>query len=275
MSILARKKGLILKASVAPDFPNTVVGDEKRLQQILINLIGNSIKFTKQGEVSVELSRSGLDKWCIRVSDTGVGISEKDQTLIFEPFHKVDRSLTGDNRGTGLGLSITKQLVDLMEGQINLQSTIGKGSKFTVVLPFIEKSEDTAQTKSIALIINNDPKLVHILETILEELGFEIEIDMTGKQYLDLLSPGNTALIVLDLKMPFASGSDIFDRIRSDERWAKIPVIITSADKNLAEAFKGRVEEILIKPFEFKQLREAVKRVASSNKNVDLSLKKQ
>ena len=172
MAILAQNKGLDLITRIESGFPETLICDERRLQQILINLIGNAIKFTKKGEVTVRMLMTNPSQWGIEVSDTGIGIPEKEQPQIFEPFHKVDSSLTGDNRGTGLGLSITKQLVDLMEGQIKLSSEIGKGSTFTITLPVIDLPAAVQLPKPFVLIVEDDVHLVKIYEAALKEFWF-------------------------------------------------------------------------------------------------------
>lgn len=135
MAVLAQKRGLTLRTILEPDVPGRVESDEQRLRQILINLVANAIKFTKQGEVRVRIFRPDPTHWAMQVSDTGVGVPEEAQATIFEPFQKVKSALTRDNRGIGLGLSITKQLIDLMDGQIVLTSQVGKGSTFLVTLP--------------------------------------------------------------------------------------------------------------------------------------------
>jgi PAS domain S-box-containing protein len=141
MAVLARNKGLGFTASLAPDVPEMLIGDEHRLQQILINLTGNAIKFTKAGQVDVSIYRPNPSHWAIKVSDTGAGISQEAQSYIFEPFRQVDNSITRENRGTGLGLSITKQLVELMDGQITVHSEVDMGSVFTVLLPIVDRLE--------------------------------------------------------------------------------------------------------------------------------------
>lgn len=135
MEILAQKKGLKFTASLDKDMPAELLGDERRLKQIIINLVGNAIKFTKEGEVRLTISRPDKENWVIQVTDTGVGISKEARAYIFEPFRQVENTITRDNRGIGLGLSITKQLVEIMNGRIVLDSEPGKGSTFTVMLP--------------------------------------------------------------------------------------------------------------------------------------------
>ncbi len=137
MFMLANKKGLAFHAEIAPDLPSVLYGDMNRLQQILINLVGNSIKFTKTGSVHVDLKRPAPELWSIEVRDTGVGIPVSDQQSIFEPFRQVSNSITRENRGSGLGLAITKQLVELMDGEIWVESNGEAGSLFTITLPII------------------------------------------------------------------------------------------------------------------------------------------
>ncbi len=136
VSVLAnKKKDLIFHAELSPEMPGELYGDIHRLQQILVNLAGNAIKFTKAGEVRISFKRPSPAQWSMVVSDTGPGIARDDFETIFQPFRQVNNSITRENRGSGLGLAITKQLIELMDGQITVESTLGKGSSFTVILP--------------------------------------------------------------------------------------------------------------------------------------------
>jgi PAS domain S-box-containing protein len=141
MAVLAHNKDLKFTASVSPDLPGELVGDSRRLQQILINLAGNAIKFTQTGEVCMNFYQPNSHQWAMQVTDTGVGIPKDAQLYIFEPFRQLDNSITHKNRGTGLGLSIAKQLVELMGGQITVESEVGQGSTFTVFLPIMQNLE--------------------------------------------------------------------------------------------------------------------------------------
>ncbi|HEX9926897.1 MAG TPA: ATP-binding protein [Anaerolineae bacterium] len=132
---LARNKGLNLVTNIAADVPELVSGDSDQVQQILVNLVGNAIKFTNEGAVTVTFYCSDPTHWALQVTDTGPGIPADAQAYIFEPFRQVDGSMTRQHQGAGLGLSIVKQLVDLMGGQITVASKVGQGSTFTVVLP--------------------------------------------------------------------------------------------------------------------------------------------
>lgn len=146
MGMLASSEGLELTTEVATDVPDTLHGDEKRLHQILVNLINNAIKFTDEGGVDVRIYRPDgqlRGYWGMEVSDTGPGISEEDQERIFDPFQRVDNSSTREHLGVGLGLSIVKELVDLMGGRLALESEIGEGSTFTILLPLHQQGGTT------------------------------------------------------------------------------------------------------------------------------------
>jgi signal transduction histidine kinase len=138
MNAQVQTKGLSLTTEIAPDMPATLWGDAARVQQIVVNLVSNAIKFTQKGEIQVCIYQPDPVHWALQVSDTGAGIPAEAQSYIFEPFQQVDGSITREHRGTGLGLSIVKQLTELMEGQVILVSETGKGSTFKVVLPFIQ-----------------------------------------------------------------------------------------------------------------------------------------
>ncbi|NKQ35529.1 MAG: PAS domain S-box protein [Chloroflexi bacterium] len=141
MDILAQKENLILLSKIDPDMPDTIVGDEKRLQQILVNLVNNAIKFTTSGTVKVSVYRPNEAQWAMQVSDTGPGISAAAQAYIFDSFRQAENVATREHAGFGLGLSIVKQLTAHMGGEVIVDSNLGKGSVFTVLLPLIIQKE--------------------------------------------------------------------------------------------------------------------------------------
>ena len=134
----ARAKGLSFSTQVAPELPAQISGDQKRLRQILTNLINNAIKFTASGSVEVQLRRSDPQHWSMEVADTGPGMPPEVEARIFEAFWQADGSATRQHEGYGLGLSIVKQLTDLMGGELSVQSEVNRGSTFRVVLPLNE-----------------------------------------------------------------------------------------------------------------------------------------
>ncbi|MEM7344226.1 MAG: ATP-binding protein [Chloroflexota bacterium] len=135
MALLAQEKNLTLTAELDSELPEMISGDINRLQQVLVNLVENGIKFTETGEVKVALRLVDADHWAMQVSDTGLGIPAEDHTHIFDPFGQVDGSPTRLYSGAGLGLSLVKQLTALMGGQVSLESEVGQGSTFTILLP--------------------------------------------------------------------------------------------------------------------------------------------
>jgi PAS domain S-box-containing protein len=144
MSVLTLDKGLAFHTTIAPDLPPALLGDEARLRQMLVNLIGNAIKFTTAGGVQVRFTCPDREHWAMEVADTGCGIPPEAFPYIFEPFRQVDGSMTREHRGTGLGLSIVKALTELMGGIITLQSEVDHGSTFTITLPLTIAAEKSS-----------------------------------------------------------------------------------------------------------------------------------
>ena len=142
LSVLAEAKNLEFNATISDNLPIALVGDSQRLKQILVNLISNAIKFTQTGSVTVEIAAlPSQTEWMMRVTDTGPGIPEESLNTVFEPFKQLADAHKSLRKGYGLGLSITRQLIRLMGGNITLESTVGKGTTFTAILPLITEEE--------------------------------------------------------------------------------------------------------------------------------------
>jgi len=138
---LALKKGLTMQLDVDPQLPNTLFGDRGRIEQILSNLVVNAIKYSQKGGIEIHVGRDGEATWMMQVKDTGIGISEEDRALIFEPFRQVDETISRRYNGVGLGLAIVQQLVTAMQGRVTIESKVGQGSTFRVILPIHTKRE--------------------------------------------------------------------------------------------------------------------------------------
>jgi signal transduction histidine kinase len=145
MDQIAHEKGLRLTSEIDDDLPEVLNGDGARLQQILVNLVNNGVKFTEQGVVHVRLFCPDHRKWGIEVADTGRGIPEEEMPHIFDTFHQVERGATRVHGGFGLGLSIVNQLVNLMNGEIHVSSKVDAGTRFTIILPLVVPAEKTQQ----------------------------------------------------------------------------------------------------------------------------------
>jgi len=138
---LAQAKGLEFESQVDPDCPEIIRGDFERTQQVAINLLDNAIKFTESGKVSLHVFTPDANYWAFSISDTGPGIAPENQSIIFQAFRQLDELATRKHSGVGLGLAIVQHLTQAMNGKVWVESEIGKGSRFTVLLPFDPEKE--------------------------------------------------------------------------------------------------------------------------------------
>ncbi|MCG8606756.1 PAS domain S-box protein, partial [bacterium] len=233
--VRAEAKDIELLCYVDPGLPGWVVGDKTRLQQILINLVGNAIKFTEGGEVSIKAEplEASTEKNSpkqvgihFKVSDTGIGISEDHQKKIFEKFSQADTSTTRKFGGTGLGLSISKFLVDMMNGHLWVESELGVGStfQFTLYLPVADaKDEDLMSSESrdfsntSVLVVDDNQTNRFILQRTLSAWGSEVREAESGAEAIAILDGGTTHfdLIILDHQMPEMDGLQVAQAIRA------------------------------------------------------------
>ena len=244
MDAQARTKGLELATYVSPDIPAVVMGDPARLRQIMLNLIGNAIKFTTDGGVTanVEVLSSDEDYTELEVSitDTGIGIDSEQCAVLFEKFTQANSSTARRFGGTGLGLAISRELSELMGGTISATSQPNEGStfKFTVKLGV---SDGTAQpqlepdllTGMRVLVVDDNPINRMIFRKQLEAWGMIVETsDSAVSASARMLAPASDApieILLLDEMMPDVSGSDFAQQLRLDERWADLPIILATS----------------------------------------------
>jgi len=248
---LAESKGLRLQIECALPLETIVVGDQKRIRQVLVNLAGNAIKFTDKGAVSVSISReqNGLQ---FVVQDTGRGISPERQESIFERFHQGHEPGMSKVQGNGLGLAITKELVGLMGGGICLDSEPGRGSTFKVRLPLwvdAEKAQEHPRESAPAplsaapfaykvLIAEDHPINLKLALALLKAAGCEADCAQDGRQALAKLEKGEYDLIVMDTQMPGMTGIEAMKAIRRRSDWKQqVPILSLTAD-----AMKGAEE---------------------------------
>jgi len=249
----AYEKSIGLSAVLESPPPRWYIGDSFRLRQVILNIVGNAIKFTSTGKVTIFVQCEDLTEESasvvISVADTGIGISEKELSRVFDKFHQADQSTTRKHGGTGLGLAISRELVSLMGGTISLASTLGVGSTFTVTLPLMRTSDpDQAQATndlvaisgiaqsrspgagSRILVAEDDLTNQIVIEEILKTGGFEVVIASSGLRVLDLLADRPFDLILMDCHMPELDGYQTTARIRAMEGSQRhIPIVALTA----------------------------------------------
>jgi signal transduction histidine kinase/DNA-binding response OmpR family regulator len=238
----AHEKGVELACHVPPDFPEHLRGDPVRLRQLLANLVGNAVKFTEAGEIVLELRPRSASAthvvFVLRVRDTGIGIPADRQAAIFESFTQADGSTTRRYGGTGLGLTICRQLVELMDGRLTLDSAPGRGSTFDVELTLerqpaarVEPSGELAGAR--VLIVDDNATNRRILSQQLASWGCHTAEAASGPDALARLGEARDAesftLVVLDMQMPEMSGAAVAAAIRADPRLARLPLVLLSS----------------------------------------------
>lgn len=254
--VAAANKSLSFITRISEGTPALLMGDEAKISQVLVNLCGNALKFTRSGSVTVAVSTvsSDSDKHTVRlrfaVVDTGIGIDREGQRLLFQPFSQVDSSLTRQYQGTGLGLSICRNFIELMHGEIGVTSEVGKGSCFWFELPLqtVESLPDSKlagndvpleemiaraseRLQGTHLILAEDNEFNQILAiSLLEKVGVVVQLASNGQEVLDLLQQGEHHGVLMDVQMPRMDGVTATRHIRADVRYAGIPIIALTAN---------------------------------------------
>ena len=262
----AQERGNTLAVEYLSGDLGTVLGAKRSLQQCLINLVGNAIKFTKDGVVAIEVERlNDSDLVEIRVSDTGVGVAPENLDRIFEEFVTIDTAYARQNAGTGLGLAITRRLVEAMEGEIEADSLPGEGSLFTLRLPLPvgqSKTGDVGQGQSVApvhmtsehraLVVDDNEINRMILVEMLRDIGFVVDEASDGFEAVKYLSEQRFDIVFLDISMPGIDGIETLDRIRKlDVDWHNLPAIAVTAHaarKNHETINRASFAGLLVKP---------------------------
>lgn len=288
----AQSKGLELEFSVAPEVPQMLEGDQGRLRQVIVNLIGNAIKFTDRGEVVLDVScQSKSQSTCtlrFSVRDTGIGIPADKQARIFEDFQQADRSTTRSHGGTGLGLAISSRLVELMGGRIEVDSATGRGSTFHFTVDFpIVKSTDHEQTpnapaldvasnqlpsdaptqkavsplESVRVLLAEDNKVNQTLATkLLEKLGCHVTVVENGSQAVATLSENEFDVILMDVEMPEMDGISATKEIRRREQDSqqRIPIVALTAHAIVGDrerCLASGMDDYLSKPVRINEIK--------------------
>jgi signal transduction histidine kinase/DNA-binding NarL/FixJ family response regulator/HPt (histidine-containing phosphotransfer) domain-containing protein len=274
---VAAQKGLRLDVTFDSAVPASLIADAARIRQVILNLVGNAVKFTERGGVAVRLANVGdqsARRIKIEVEDTGIGISPDQQAKLFQPFFQADQ--TGSRRfgGTGLGLSISGRLVELMGGTIEVRSTVGQGSTFTATFPVsagievappvpnIERA--VLHTRPLKLLVAEDNESIgFLMRTMLSKWGHDVDLVPDGKAALSAAST-KYDVILMDMQMPFMDGATATREIRkrADES-RNIPIIAVTADvvgDNAKAYLAAGVNLLISKPIDWSELAAALHR---------------
>lgn len=245
----AASKALALRTDIHPALPPAVRGDMIRLRQVLLNLLGNAVKFSDTGavEIRAEMIAASESGWELRffVTDKGIGISEEQQAKLFQPFTQASVSTARKYGGTGLGLAICKQIVDLMGGSIGVQSRPGEGSTFWFTAKVLRPERDFAPAKPLTpqpssaepltrnfriLLVEDNPLNQKVALIMLEKLGYKADVANDGRDALQIVARNHYDLVLMDCRMPEMDGFEATRRIRAMHgRSAQVPIIAMTA----------------------------------------------
>ena len=266
----ARHKGIAFAVERTENLPQHIVTDERKLRQILINLVGNALKFTDAGgaavRVSAEPGDGDLTQLVFAVEDSGPGISEEELPRLFQRFEQT-RTGRESSSGTGLGLAISQGFARLMDAEIDVESRIGRGSVFTLTLPVRTTDRPLlppaaaprrvaglgpGETRRRVLVVDDVPDNREILRQMLERVGFEIATADDGKQALELFLTWHPDLVLMDLRLPGIGGLETIRSIRTMESGGRVPIIAVTAsafeeDRRLVKEAGG--DDFIGKPF--------------------------
>ncbi|HEV6965697.1 ATP-binding protein, partial [Roseateles sp.] len=276
----AESRGLWLRAVVQGEAVGWVLGDAQRVAQIVTNLVGNAVKFTSAGGVTVELSRAADGRMCIAVQDTGIGIAPERLERIFQPFAQADAAISREFGGTGLGLAITRSLARLMGGDVTVSSRPGEGSRFEACLdlpatPAVRvdaagaRPERDAPGRPLNLLLAEDNDVnVLIVEGMLEPLGHRITRVRDGAEALAALREGDFDLVLMDVLMPGMDGLTATRRWRTEEALQgrpRTPIVALTAhagDADVQQSLEAGCDAHLTKPVSLAALQQALARHA-------------
>ena len=280
----AEGKGLILTLDLDRSVADWVIGDAQRLKQVLLNLLGNAIKFTERGNVTLVLRADDAPVSGVgvrfEVRDTGVGIPEESFSRLFQPFHQVlgqDKRRTG---GTGLGLAISQRIAEAMGTRIEFESSPGKGSKFWLSALFDRDSSEThpapldsamgglesdANFYGSALVVEDNDVNRMIAREVLQSLGMDVHEASNGVEALDAMDARSFDLVLMDCFMPVLDGYDTTREIRRREATfarTRVPIVAVTAnafDEDATQALAAGMDAHLAKPYTRAQLRDVLK----------------
>ena len=266
MQVRAQEKGFDIHLDYDPATGNAYIGDPFRVQQILNNLIGNAVKFTDRGGVTVTVRPGDNRIWhgvIIEVSDTGIGVPAEKLDLIFEKFTQADSSMTRKYGGSGLGLSISKALAERMDGEVVAASTLGLGSTFTVRLPLMRSPRTEGRVEDATcergrcnvLIVDDYEPNVLVVSSLLDEMGFSHDVAHSGMEALRKVTATDFEVVLMDVQMPGMDGYECTRRIREMEHEKgqdQVPIIAMTAHVRAVDrsaCLEAGMTDFIAKPF--------------------------
>jgi len=274
----ADAKGLKLDAFYDKTVPIRVLGDSLRLQQALLNIINNAIKFTEHGSVKVQVTTepSAFEyeaRVIFKITDTGIGIGKDSISELFKPLYSLDSGYDRKYGGLGMGLPVSQGLVTLMGGKITVESTTGKGSTFSILIPltlpgkpFVDVKEteesntsvDPSVLKGLRVLVAEDNEVNQmIIAELLSSIGIKVSIANNGIEAIEQLQERSFDLVLMDIMMPEMDGLTATTKIRADERFAELPVLAMTANsgpEHMAESLKAGMNAHLTKPVDVEEL---------------------
>uniref|UniRef100_UPI0032180CD1 response regulator n=1 Tax=uncultured Draconibacterium sp. TaxID=1573823 RepID=UPI0032180CD1 len=273
MKFKADEKRIDLSYSIDEKVPAILCGDPLRINQILMNLVNNAIKFTHKGKVEIRIelidNYEHMARILFRVIDTGIGISEEGKQLLFKEFHQTESSMTRRYGGTGLGLAISKNLVNLMNGEINVESEEGKGSEFFFRLPLKESTNEEKEKElhyqlpeDIRILVAEDNLINQkVFKLALKQLGYVCDIAKNGQEAFEMHVANPYDLIFMDMQMPVLDGLQATSKIRNHEKeFSNFPdayiaaVTANSLEDDRKDCINAGMNNFLSKPFSDKEL---------------------
>ena len=259
----AEQKGLLLSFERQSQLPEYVIGDSTRLRQVLWNLVGNAVKFTPKGVITIRILfvlDGGVVKLKVEVEDTGTGIPSDKFEQIFAMYYQIEG--TQKATGTGIGLAVSRDLVRTMGGDIRVSSTMGRGSCFTLVLklPICGEFEDSPtiiQPRLHVLLVEDVELNVVVAKSLLNKLGHQVSVAMTGAAALAMIGKHHYDLVLLDIRLPDMSGFDIVATLREqygDESLPPIVALTANVIRDRSEYFERGLDDAISKPFTLEAL---------------------
>lgn len=282
---LAEKKGLVFKTDISSDIPKILFGDEIRIREILINILNNAVKYTNEGSVTLTVNLENkfddIANLIIKSTDTGIGISDEGKSIIFHAFEQVDKKKNHGIEGTGLGLSIVRSYIELMHGSVDVESTVGEGSTFTIMIPLGVRSDESigefeyelerrekikSRISDIkidnkkALVVDDSIVNLKVIGKTLEHYGIEVRTANNAKKGIELCKENSFNYIFMDQMMPVMDGVEAMHIIRQLSGYEmgsrnKIYVLTANAIKGVEEELLAEgFDAYLKKPIEFDKL---------------------